>query len=729
MVYPSAVSDIRAVKRSVTHSRAVLFASSRLLRSSYQRRHLWRGPGERINYDYLEKQMDRHRRYCLSKLREKPARPRKANVYESHHPWWFRGFGPGYDRDKPFQFDHRSGIKGDFWEAERSRIKDRMDQIKREIDNDPYAALFGRRLQPFSSFEKLDNAFTSLCRSFLGLGKSESTMDTTARPKATAAASKDSSESPKKPNSKMGGGVPSSDEVVSGINRPSYEFDPVSGRMIPKGTEQPVATEEGFRGSDIDASVGSQKPHSGPTGYLSPFERSAIESKSATVSGNERAEERSHQGVEAVPVADEPYQAPEVLKSDPPTEARYKALEPSIDALKDQRDVAEKVNGLSEAIMADQPKPQGEYTNGGTYDHLEAPVNSRPFGDQQSHEVLMRPPDAPGSTLSTAQEQERVQAERDEDLDILSASDIRSHYLARPSIDPEIEKQIRQSLDDRFDSFVDPAGDIDAQSVRSKFQKHETVGADRPEVSDIGVQPDQQTAESREPSQVLQAREQGSAQRFDQTAIIEQPLADSPSTETYRVLAYDPSTLQVNEAETSSSFHASDETIHPAEILGRLNAPAKFLPHFARMRTDGYEIVSGGGDILVFRKASSSVHDNAPSKAADKIETSPDGQNNGALKQSTSPIQLSQEHISSQAPDHEVQLSDGTSQAQGSSYSSSKGQSRVGQALRRMLFSGVATAGTCYAISVVVEYFRTGGQDGRGIDAFTAFESERRHGD
>ena len=440
MVYPSAVSDIRAVKRSVTHSRAVLFASSRLLRSSYQRRHLWRGPGERINYDYLEKQMDRHRRYCLSKLREKPARPRKANVYESHHPWWFRGFGPGYDRDKPFQFDHRSGIKGDFWEAERSRIKDRMDQIKREIDNDPYAALFGRRLQPFSSFEKLDNAFTSLCRSFLGLGKSESTMDTTARPKATAAASKDSSESPKKPNSKMGGGVPSSDEVVSGMNRPSYEFDPVSGRMIPKSTEQPVATEEGFRGSDIDASVGSQKPHSGPTGYLSPFERSAIESKSATVSGNERAEERSHQGVEAVPVADEPYQAPEVLKSDPPTEARYKALEPSIDALKDQRDVAEKVSGLSEAIMADQPKPQGEYTNGGTYDHLEAPVNSRPFGDQQSHEVLMRPPDAPGSTLSTAQEQERVQAERDEDLDILSASDIRSHYLARPSIDPEIEK-------------------------------------------------------------------------------------------------------------------------------------------------------------------------------------------------------------------------------------------------------------------------------------------------
>jgi len=43
-----------------------------------------------------------------------------------------------------------------------------------------------------------------------------------------------------------------------------------------------------------------------------------------------------------------------------------------------------------------------------------------------------------------------------------------------------------------------------------------------------------------------------------------------------------------------------------------------------------------------------------------------------------------------------------------------------------MLFAGTATAATCYAIGVVTEFFRTGGEDGTGVDGFTAFESERR---
>lgn len=43
-----------------------------------------------------------------------------------------------------------------------------------------------------------------------------------------------------------------------------------------------------------------------------------------------------------------------------------------------------------------------------------------------------------------------------------------------------------------------------------------------------------------------------------------------------------------------------------------------------------------------------------------------------------------------------------------------------------MIFAGVATAMTCYAIGAVTEFFRTGGKDGRGADAFTVFESDRR---
>lgn len=48
---------------------------------------------------------------------------------------------------------------------------------------------------------------------------------------------------------------------------------------------------------------------------------------------------------------------------------------------------------------------------------------------------------------------------------------------------------------------------------------------------------------------------------------------------------------------------------------------------------------------------------------------------------------------------------------------------------RRVILTSTATAASCYAIGVVVEYFRTGGTDGYGIDGFTSFESERRHRD
>lgn len=43
-----------------------------------------------------------------------------------------------------------------------------------------------------------------------------------------------------------------------------------------------------------------------------------------------------------------------------------------------------------------------------------------------------------------------------------------------------------------------------------------------------------------------------------------------------------------------------------------------------------------------------------------------------------------------------------------------------------MLIAGTVTAATCYAIGVMTEFFRTGGNDGRGIDGFTVFESDRR---
>ena len=98
----------------------------------------------------------------------------------------------------------------------------------------------------------------------------------------------------------------------------------------------------------------------------------------------------------------------------------------------------------------------------------------------------------------------------------------------------------------------------------------------------------------------------------------------------YKVLAYDSSTLQMNIAETTSSVPAAGDAesqpLHPTEVLSRLNNVAKFLPYFADMEKQGYEMVSGSGDVLVFKKVRATLPiapPTAPELSSPTMETSP----------------------------------------------------------------------------------------------------------
>ncbi|KAK3186371.1 hypothetical protein K4F52_004909 [Lecanicillium sp. MT-2017a] len=71
---------------------------------------------------------------------------------------------------------------------------------------------------------------------------------------------------------------------------------------------------------------------------------------------------------------------------------------------------------------------------------------------------------------------------------------------------------------------------------------------------------------------------------------------------TYVVLAFDPLTHSVNVAETSSGVEHVGSAMTPAEAILRLSNPSKFFPHFQPLQEQGYEIVSGRGDVLIFRK-------------------------------------------------------------------------------------------------------------------------------
>ncbi|KAB5577955.1 hypothetical protein GE09DRAFT_1280426 [Coniochaeta sp. 2T2.1] len=108
--------------------------------------------------------------------------------------------------------------------------------------------------------------------------------------------------------------------------------------------------------------------------------------------------------------------------------------------------------------------------------------------------------------------------------------------------------------------------------------------------------------------------------------------ASNPSTTTtvtgeptlYKILAYDPSTKSLSTATTTSHTSSSSPPLTPAEVLPSLSHPAKFTPHFAALEAEGYEIVAGGGDLLVFRKVRTPSPSASTSTTAKKTAATPE---------------------------------------------------------------------------------------------------------
>lgn len=72
--------------------------------------------------------------------------------------------------------------------------------------------------------------------------------------------------------------------------------------------------------------------------------------------------------------------------------------------------------------------------------------------------------------------------------------------------------------------------------------------------------------------------------------------------ELYKILAYDSASQNITVAEATSTIHNETTPSSLADVLIRLSNPSKFLPHFKSLEDQGYEIVSGSGDVLIFRK-------------------------------------------------------------------------------------------------------------------------------
>lgn len=101
----------------------------------------------------------------------------------------------------------------------------------------------------------------------------------------------------------------------------------------------------------------------------------------------------------------------------------------------------------------------------------------------------------------------------------------------------------------------------------------------------------------------------GSVSQAQATSTQPSVLGNAENPTVYRVLVYDPIMQTVNSATTTSIAHDDPKSLSPAEVLLRLSNAGRFLPYFETLQHEGYEIVSGAGDILIFRK----VRDVSPS--------------------------------------------------------------------------------------------------------------------
>lgn len=200
----------------------------------------------------------------------------------------------------------------------------------------------------------------------------------------------------------------------------------------------------------------------------------------------------------------------------------------------------------------------------------------------------------------------------------------------------------------------------------------------------------------------------------------------------YKIVANDLRTNEVVTGSATSSIKWADEApISLPEAISRLTNPAQFLPHFPNLQNDGYELLCGGKEFLVFKKVLSPVSPvteptfsdrRRPMNPIDGTTTqtgnfaSPTGFVNydvvlpSSFSEQPSPFPDPVIRRTGPKVRREEDVFSGSSRRwQDDNARPEKPRGRVRKAAKRVLLVGAWTAGCCYVVGVVAEFFRTGG--------------------
>lgn len=200
---------------------------------------------------------------------------------------------------------------------------------------------------------------------------------------------------------------------------------------------------------------------------------------------------------------------------------------------------------------------------------------------------------------------------------------------------------------------------------------------------------------------------------------------DSPTV--YKILAYDPTMQNVSIAETTSVVPDQAAPLTPAEVLVRLSNPTKFFPHFAPLQAQGFEIVSGSGDVLVFRKTrhvEASNKQTAPINPIDMMGASFPSPSAAAFASPTgfvnydAPQPVEEQRTPPFRSGIDVRREEPVFSGPKTNAQDSGRTRKKRSVTKRVLIGGVWIAGLSYALGVIGEYFATGGIDGTGPRRF-----------
>ncbi|KAL2356622.1 hypothetical protein BJ546DRAFT_837953 [Cryomyces antarcticus] len=95
----------------------------------------------------------------------------------------------------------------------------------------------------------------------------------------------------------------------------------------------------------------------------------------------------------------------------------------------------------------------------------------------------------------------------------------------------------------------------------------------------------------------------------------------TPEPAQYKILAYDSGNDIITTATTTTNFpDTSENPISISDALSQLYQPARFIPHFATLQSEGYQVIYSARDLLIFKKKGEAA---AATTSEASLETKP----------------------------------------------------------------------------------------------------------